>query len=92
MRPSFQFYPGDWRSNTKLRRCTFAERGIWIDLLCMLHDSKEYGVLRWPLKDLAQALGCRAANLLVLREEAIKGRCAIGRRLTAARIDTLKAA
>lgn len=56
-RPSFQFYPGDWRSNAKLRRCSPSARGAWIDVLCVLHDSDEYGVIRWPLEDLARAAG-----------------------------------
>lgn len=57
-RPSFQFYPADWRNNAKLRRCSWAARGVWIELMGLLHDSDEYGMLRWPLKQLAQALGC----------------------------------
>lgn len=57
-RPSFQFYPADWRNNAKLRRCSWAARGAWIELLGLLHDSDNYGVLRWPLKQIAQALGC----------------------------------
>lgn len=56
-RPSFQFYPADWRNNAKLRRCSEAARGAWIDVLCLLHDSDEYGVLRWPLADIARATG-----------------------------------
>ena len=70
-RPSFQFYPADWRANAKLRRCTEAERGIWIDTICLLHDSEEYGVLRWPLKDIAQALGCKVQLLNGLREKGV---------------------
>lgn len=62
-RPWFAFYAGDWRANSKLRRCTHAERGIWIDVLCLMHDSEEYGVLRWPLKEIAAAVGCRVADL-----------------------------
>jgi hypothetical protein len=62
-RPSFQFYPADWRANAKLRRCSRAERGDWIELLCLLHDSEEYGVLRWPLRDIAKALGCQVGDL-----------------------------
>lgn len=54
-RPSFQFYPADWRNNAKLRRCSEAARGVWMDILCVLHDSDEYGVCRWPLADLARA-------------------------------------
>jgi hypothetical protein len=56
-RPSFQFYPGDWRANANLRRCSPAARGAWVDVLCVLHDSDEYGVCRWPLIDLANASG-----------------------------------
>lgn len=56
-RPSFQFYPGDWKRNSKLRRCSEAARGAWIDILCLLHDSDEYGVCRWPLDELARASG-----------------------------------
>jgi hypothetical protein len=62
-RPSFQFYPGDWQANSNLRRCTHAEKGIWLDVLCLLHDQPEYGVLRWPLKEVAQAVGCSVAAL-----------------------------
>lgn len=73
-RPAFQFYHGDWRSNAKLRRCTHAERGIWMDALCLMADSDEFGVLRWPLKDLAQAIGCRVSDLTALRtKDVMKG-------------------
>lgn len=52
--PSFQFYPGDWRNNIKLRRCSPAALGAWINILCVLHDQEEYGVVRWPLAELAR--------------------------------------
>jgi hypothetical protein len=54
-RPAFQFYTADWRNNAKLRRCSPAARGVWMDVLCVLHDSDEYGVCRWPLVDLANS-------------------------------------
>lgn len=56
-RPSLQFYPKDWRNNANLRRCSPAARGAWMDIMCTLHDSDSYGVVRWPLKDLANAAG-----------------------------------
>jgi hypothetical protein len=56
-RPSFQFYPADFRNNSKLRRCSPAARGAWVDIMCVLHDSDEYGVCRWPLVELAQSAG-----------------------------------
>lgn len=73
-RPSFQFYPSDWRNNAKLRRCSEAARGAWIDVLCLMHDSDEYGVLRWPLSDISRASG---VSLKLLKElvdrEVLKG-------------------
>ena len=68
-RPSFQFYPADWRSNAKLRRCSEAARGAWMDVLCVLHDSDEYGVVRYPLTELARAAG---VPLRLLKELAAK--------------------
>lgn len=69
-RPAFQFYPADWRNNAKLRRCSPAARGVWMDVLCLLHDADEYGALRWPLKDIVQAAG---APLSIVRELIDKG-------------------
>jgi len=69
-RPAFQFYTGDWQKNAKLRRCSPAARGVWIDVLCLMHDSDEYGVLRWPLKDIANAAG---ASMSLVRELVSKG-------------------
>lgn len=37
--------------------------------MCLLHDSEEYGVLRWSLKEIAQALG---APMSLLKELVIK--------------------
>lgn len=66
-RPSFQFYPADWRNNAKLRRCGWEARGVWIEIMGLLHDSDTYGVLHWPLKEIAQAIGApmKAVNELV---------------------------
>lgn len=69
-RPSFQFYPAEWRNNAKLQRCSIEARGAWMDVLCLLHDSDEYGVLRWPLEDIAQAV---RLPLRLLKELAAKG-------------------
>lgn len=73
-RPSFQFYPADWSANPNLKRCTFAEKGIWLEVMCLLHDQPEYGVLRWDLQEIAVAVRCRAADLKSLhRKGVIKG-------------------
>ncbi|NVO06461.1 MAG: hypothetical protein HXX19_11270 [Rhodoferax sp.] len=73
-RPSFQFYPADWRNNANLGRCSLAARGAWLDVMCVLHDSDEYGIVRWPLKDLANSAKVPMAQLRELVEkEVLKG-------------------
>lgn len=44
-RPSFQFYPADWRKDIELRSCSVAARGLWIDLMCLAHECEPYGHL-----------------------------------------------
>src|SRR3984885_16151688 len=70
-KPSFQFYVGDWQSNSNLRRCTFAEKGIWLDVMCLMHDGEQYGVLRWPLKEIVQAVGCKLSDLKSLAAKGV---------------------
>jgi hypothetical protein len=77
-RPSFQFYVGDWQSNSNLRRCTFSEKGIWLDAMCLMHDGEQYGVLRWPLKELARAIGCKLSELKALVFKGVLKGCESG--------------
>lgn len=52
-RPSFQFYPADWLRDPGLRSCSLGARGLWIDLLCFMHEAEPYGHLRINGHDLA---------------------------------------
>lgn len=73
-RPAWQHYPADWRSNAKLRRCSWAARGVWMEVLGLMHDSDEYGILRWPLKEIANGVGCPLALAKELADkQVIKG-------------------
>lgn len=73
-RPSFQFYPGDWSSNPNLKRCSFAEKGIWLEVMCLMHDQPEYGLIRWTLREIAEAVKCKPAELQALvRKGVMKG-------------------
>lgn len=44
--PYMQFYPSDWLSDPALRSCSIAAKGLWIELLCLMWNSPERGVLR----------------------------------------------
>jgi DNA-binding Lrp family transcriptional regulator len=44
-RPSFQFYPADWRKDVELRSCSIAARGLWVEMMCLAHECDPYGHL-----------------------------------------------
>lgn len=44
-RPSFPFYPDNYMNDAGVRRCSAASRGVWIDLLCLMHQGSPYGHL-----------------------------------------------
>jgi hypothetical protein len=43
--PWLKFYPTDWRADPALRMCSAAARGVWIDLICLMHEATPYGHL-----------------------------------------------
>lgn len=60
-RPAFQFYPADWRKDLELGACGYIARGIWFEMLCVMHEAQPYGFFvrnGSPIPDEA------AANLL----------------------------
>jgi len=44
-RPSFQFYPADWRKDNELQACSIGARGLWHEMLCVMHECTPYGHL-----------------------------------------------
>ncbi len=44
-RPAFQFYPADWRKDTALQSCSLVARGLWHELMCLMHECEPYGHL-----------------------------------------------
>jgi hypothetical protein len=39
------FYPSDWRKDQALQACTVAVRGVWHEMLCLMHECQPYGHL-----------------------------------------------
>lgn len=60
-RPSFQFYPPDWRRDQSLRLCSMGARGLWIEMMCLMHEGEPYG----HLTDLGQPMSAEALGRLV---------------------------
>lgn len=44
-RPAFQFYPADWRKDAALQSCSLQARGLWHEMLCIMHECSPYGHL-----------------------------------------------
>ena len=43
--PFLKFYTSDWRSDPRLRMCSPAARGMWIEMICLMHEASPYGHL-----------------------------------------------
>lgn len=60
IRPWFKWWPRDWRADPRLRLCSLAARGLWIEMLGYMHEAEPYGHLlidgRPPTVDSISAL------------------------------------
>ncbi len=43
--PFMRFFPSDWRGDPKLRLCGLPARGLWIEMLALMHEGEPYGHL-----------------------------------------------
>lgn len=73
-RPSFQFYPADWRKDPALSTCSIAARGLWIELMCVMHEAEIYGVLSingspMSIQQIARTVGESAQVVTKLMDE-----------------------
>lgn len=53
--PAFQFYPGDWMKDPSLRSCSYAARGLWTDMLCLMFENDRRGYLQLNGKPVSTA-------------------------------------
>lgn len=43
--PWLKFYPSNWRADPALRMCSLAARGLWMEMLCIMHEAIPRGSL-----------------------------------------------
>jgi hypothetical protein len=43
--PWLKFYPSDWRADPALRVCSIGARGLWMEMLCIMHEAVPRGSL-----------------------------------------------
>lgn len=68
-RPSFQFFPGDWLNDVVLRGVSIGARGLWIDLICLMHQGSPYGHLAKDGKAIPKVNLSRTLGLTLLEME-----------------------
>lgn len=60
--PAFQVYGGDWRKDPGVQSLNYHDRGVWWEILLLMHESDERGVLLlngkpMPIEALGRLLG-----------------------------------
>lgn len=60
--PALQFYPADWRKDPAVQSLSYFDRGVWFEILCLMHESDQRGKLllngkKMPDDALARLLG-----------------------------------
>lgn len=43
--PWMKFYTSDWRADPRLKMCSASARGVWIEMICLMHEATPYGHL-----------------------------------------------
>jgi len=67
--PGFYLYTGDWKKDPAVTACSPATRGIWLDLLCAMHDGDSGGTLSGTMEQLARIGRCSPAELAAALDE-----------------------
>lgn len=72
--PWMKFYPRDWRGDQALRVVSLAARGLWMEMLCIMHEASPRGHLligAKPVTDdvLARTVGTGTAEVQALLVE-----------------------
>lgn len=62
--PYIPLYTGDWLKDPSLSICAPAARGVWMDLLCAMHEAGRLGELRGTIEQLARVARCSTAELV----------------------------
>lgn len=72
--PWMKFYPADWRADPALRMCSLAARGLWMEMLSIMHEAAPRGSLlingkNVGSKQLASLCGAAPREIVALLTE-----------------------
>jgi hypothetical protein len=67
-RPWMKFYPSDWQADETLGSCGLAARGLWVEMMALMHKAEPYGHLlvngKKPSDDQIAALARAPAEIV----------------------------
>lgn len=66
--PAIQFYPGDWRKDVGVQSLNYHDRGVWFEMLLLMHDSEVRGKLMLGGKAMTDEI---LASVLRVRTEVL---------------------
>lgn len=58
-----QFYPADWRKDLAVQALCYHDRGVWFEMLCLMHESSERGVLLLAGQPMPEDVAARLLGL-----------------------------
>lgn len=61
--PYIPFFTGDWLKDPELSLCSPATRGVWMDLLCAMHERDRSGELSGTTEQLCRLARCQTVEL-----------------------------
>lgn len=72
--PWFKMFSSSWLTDPRLSRCSSSTRGIWIDLICSMHEDGQVGVLKGTAEELSRVARCSPQEfILAMTEISTKG-------------------
>ena len=63
--PAIQFYPGDWKRDAGVQSLSYHDRGVWFEILMLMHESPIRGKLMLGTKAMSNAVLAGILNLSV---------------------------
>jgi hypothetical protein len=66
--PAIQFYPGDWRKDVGVQSLSYHDRGVWFEMLMLMHESEVRGKLMLGGKAMSDEI---LASVLRIRIEVL---------------------
>ena len=72
--PAIQFYVGDWRKDVGVQSLDFRDRGIWFEVICLMHESEDRGRLVLNGEPMPDPAVARLLGLQVDEWREVRGR------------------